>query len=79
MLIVQYFIERGQKSRMDLMLCTQGAEETLRLCKICQSTTSCAKHRHMSESGETNSRSIGSSDKFRASPVRRNVVNQQTS
>ncbi|GFT70694.1 hypothetical protein TNCV_4627111 [Trichonephila clavipes] len=42
------------------------------------STTSCAKHRCMSERGETDSRSIGSSDKFRATAVRRNVVNHQT-
>ncbi|GFW33485.1 transposable element Tcb2 transposase [Trichonephila clavipes] len=33
----------------------------------------------MSERGETDSRSIGSSDKFRATAVRRNVVNHQTS
>ncbi|GFW71878.1 transposable element Tcb2 transposase [Trichonephila clavipes] len=32
----------------------------------------------MSERGETDSRSIGSSDKFRATAVRRNVVNHQT-
>ncbi|GFU62382.1 transposable element Tcb2 transposase [Trichonephila clavipes] len=32
----------------------------------------------MSERGETDSRSIGSSDKFRATVVRRNVVNHQT-
>ncbi|GFU51814.1 transposable element Tc3 transposase [Trichonephila clavipes] len=44
-----------------------------------ESTTSCAKHRRMSERGETDSRSIGSSDKFRATAVRRNVVNHQTS
>ncbi|GFX03842.1 hypothetical protein TNCV_2114141 [Trichonephila clavipes] len=42
------------------------------------STTSGAKHRRMSERGETDSRSIGSSDKFRATAVRRNVVNHQT-
>ncbi|GFW44367.1 transposable element Tcb2 transposase [Trichonephila clavipes] len=39
---------------------------------------SCAKHRHMLERRETNSRSIGCSDKFRATAVRRNVVNHQT-
>ncbi|GFT92565.1 hypothetical protein TNCV_1480601 [Trichonephila clavipes] len=33
---------------------------------------------HMSERGETDSRSIGSSDKFRDTAVRRNVVNHQT-
>ncbi|GFX12223.1 transposable element Tcb2 transposase [Trichonephila clavipes] len=33
----------------------------------------------MSERGETDSRSIDSSDKFRATAVRRNVVNHQTS
>ncbi|GFY25073.1 transposable element Tcb2 transposase [Trichonephila clavipes] len=32
----------------------------------------------MSERGETDSRSIGSSEKFRATAVRRNVVNHQT-
>ncbi|GFY09015.1 paired domain-containing protein [Trichonephila clavipes] len=32
----------------------------------------------MSERGETDSRSIGCSDKFRATAVRRNVVNHQT-
>ncbi|GFV70293.1 transposable element Tc3 transposase [Trichonephila clavipes] len=32
----------------------------------------------MSERGETDSRSIGISDKFRATAVRRNVVNHQT-
>ncbi|GFS47959.1 transposable element Tcb2 transposase [Trichonephila clavipes] len=55
-----------------------GEEATLGLCKTFQSTTSCAKHRRMSERGETDSRSVGSSDKFRASAVRRNVVNHQT-
>ncbi|GFY23185.1 transposable element Tcb2 transposase [Trichonephila clavipes] len=43
-----------------------------------QSTTSCAKHRRMSKRGETDSHSIGSSDKFHATAVRRNVVNHQT-
>ncbi|GFV54904.1 hypothetical protein TNCV_3026471 [Trichonephila clavipes] len=38
----------------------------------------CAKHRRMSERGETDSRSIGSSDKFRATAVRRNVVDHKT-
>ncbi|GFW86041.1 transposable element Tc3 transposase [Trichonephila clavipes] len=33
----------------------------------------------MSERGETDSHSIGSSDKFRATAVRRNVVHHQTS
>ncbi|GFV89816.1 transposable element Tcb2 transposase [Trichonephila clavipes] len=33
----------------------------------------------MSERGETDSRSIGSSDNFRTTAVRRNVVNHQTS
>ncbi|GFX64178.1 hypothetical protein TNCV_1507951 [Trichonephila clavipes] len=42
------------------------------------STTSCAKHRRMSERGETDSRSIGSTDKFLSTAVRRNVVNHQT-
>ncbi|GFX93799.1 transposable element Tcb1 transposase [Trichonephila clavipes] len=42
------------------------------------STTSCTKHQRMSERGETDSRSIGSLDKFRATAVRRNVVNHQT-
>ncbi|GFV06148.1 hypothetical protein TNCV_650041 [Trichonephila clavipes] len=55
-----------------------GEEETLGLCKTFQSTTSCPKHRRMSERGETDSHSIGSSDKFRATAVRRNVVNHQT-
>ncbi|GFY35344.1 protein Wnt-11 [Trichonephila clavipes] len=42
-----------------------------------RSTTSCTKHRRMSERGETDSRSIGSSEKFHATAVRRNVVNHQ--
>ncbi|GFY13708.1 hypothetical protein TNCV_4960781 [Trichonephila clavipes] len=55
----------------------KGEEETLGLCKTFQSTTSCAKHRRMSERGETDSRSIGSSDKFHATVVQRNIVNHQ--
>ncbi|GFW79632.1 hypothetical protein TNCV_1428921 [Trichonephila clavipes] len=45
---------------------------------VTKSTTSCAKHRRMSERGETDSRSIGKSDKYLATVVRRNVVNHQT-
>ncbi|GFU35946.1 hypothetical protein TNCV_4030391 [Trichonephila clavipes] len=42
------------------------------------STTSGVKQWRMSERGEFDSRSMGSSDKFRATALRRNVVNHQT-